>query len=144
MRELVGRYLSTLPVNSTIRAIGSDYISTAQSTSSSSYTDLATVGPTVSLVTGSTVIVMIAGRGTDDLNDGANAFMSWAVSGATTVSASDTYSWYENQGLNDAFGTNIAIYTSLTPGFNTFTAKYKKSGGSSSTFDRRGMVVIAL
>lgn len=127
-----------------VKAIDAAHVLTAQGTSSTTYVDLATAGPSVTITTGTTAIVIIAGRGNDDLNDGANARMSWAVSGATTVAASDDWSWVADQAAFRSHGTSIYKITSLTPGSNTFTAKYKKVGGTTAAFDYREMMVIAL
>lgn len=131
-------------VGPVVRAIDANYVETSQATSSTTYVDLATAGPSVTLDTSTSAIVIISGRGNDDANDGATAVMSWAVSGATTIAASDSWSWQADQAAFRSFGTNIYKVTTLTPGSNTFTAKYKKAGGSTSSFAYRGMMVIAL
>jgi hypothetical protein len=136
--------LAWASVAQAISAIDVGYVETSQGTSSSTYTDLATAGPSVTLTTGSSAIVIISGRGNDDANDGASAYMSWEVSGATSISASDSWSWAADQAAFRSFGVNIYKVTTLTPGSNTFTAKYKKAGGSTASFAYRSIMVIAL
>ena len=117
-------------------------VGTTETTTSTSYTDLATVGPTVTADTGTRAMVFI--RCAMD-NSGANnmTYMSWEVSGASTLPAS------ENQALNIAglsAGARVRIssvylISSLTPGSNTFTAKYKVSAGT-GTFLARQIAIL--
>lgn len=119
-------------------------VETLQSTSSTSYTDLATVGPSVTLTTGTSVMVLHGMQGYDDGNLGNNAIQSVAVSGATTTAAADTWYVYADQGINYAQFATGYLFT-VTAGSNTFTCKYKKSGGTSTaSFERRWIMAIAL
>lgn len=137
--------LAWASVAQAVTAINLDYISTEQSTSSTSYTDLATTGPTVTLTTGTSAIVVFGAIYRDNDNLGNDGFMSVAVSGASSVSASDTWSAFGNQGLNLCHIVNAYKFTGLTAGSNTFTTKYKKSGGTSSAgFYNRFLLVIAI
>jgi hypothetical protein len=119
-----------------------DNVATSETTASTSYTDLATVGPSVTTATGARALVFV--RVATD-NSGANNgnFMSWDVTGASTLAASD------NQACNFA-GVSAAarnrltsayLISSLTPGTNTFTAKYKVTAGT-GTFLARQIAVI--
>lgn len=141
-RDAVSRYLSIVP---NLRAAGSDYIETNQATGSTSYVDLSTVGPTVTLVTGSTAFVVFGCWGSDTGNAGNNQLMSVAVSGATTIGASNSWMAFGSEGLNGVSMVNGYIFTNLTPGSNTFQAKYAKSGGSSTAeFTRRFLLAFAI
>jgi hypothetical protein len=119
-----------------------DNIAATETTASTTYTDLATVGPSVTTATGSRAIVFI--RAAME-NSGANngTFMSWDVTGASTLAAS------ENQAVNFAglpaaqrqrLGSTYMI-SSLTPGTNTFTVKYRVTAGT-GTFLARQIAVI--
>lgn len=119
-----------------------DNVATSETTASTTYTDLATVGPSVTTATGSRALVFI--RAAFE-NSGANngTFMSWDVTGATTFAAS------ENQAVNFAglsaatrwrLGSHYMI-SSLTPGTNTFTMKYRVTAGT-GTFLARQIAVI--
>jgi hypothetical protein len=108
-------------------------IATQQTTTSTAYVDLATVGPTVTLETGDAVKVTITALA---FNSGAN--LNWvgiAVSGASTVAAADTRALNHVgvAGLRYSFTT---LLTGLTPGTNVFTAKYRTSAGTASYQDR--------
>ncbi len=75
------------------------------------------------------------------------AFMGYAVSGATTVAASDTRALIRDHGTSSSTGyvQASATYrvTGLTAGSNTFTLQYRTSGGT-GTFTNRNVVVIPL
>lgn len=115
-----------------------------QSTGSTAYTDLGTVGPSVTLTTGTSVMVLWGCQSYDDGNLGNNQKMSVAISGATTTAASDTWMVYGDQGVNYHQSSMGYLFT-VTAGVNTFTAKYAKTGGTSTaSFDRRWIMVIAL
>lgn len=123
-------------------AASGDVVITSQSTSSSSFTDLATTGPSATVVIGPNGKALITL--TADFSNGTNAYnaMSFAASGANTISASD------DRALA-ASGTNQHAYswsylaTGLNPGSTTFTAKYRCTAGTVS-FDRRYIIVIPL
>ena len=121
-------------------ANGVDTIATLQTTTSSTYTDLATVGPVVTLTTGTRALVIVTAKifitgGT------ANAYASVAVSGASTIAADD-----ENAAISSAINlnwrfTSAYIVTGLTAGSNIFTMKYKRSGNTGN-FGSRTLSVI--
>lgn len=119
-----------------------DNVAAAETTASTTYTDLATVGPSVTTETGSRAIVFIRAAMDNTLATVGN-FMSWDVTGASTLGAS------ENQAVNFAglpaatrwrLGSHYMI-SSLTPGVNTFTVKYRVTGGT-GTFLTRQIAVI--
>ena len=126
-----------------IPTLGLENVLTNEATGSTSYVDLATVGPSVTVTTGTTALVIFGALTTDTGNAGNNAHMSVAISGATTLAASDTW-----QAFGTEFGgiwqiSNGYKFTGLTAGVNTFTAKYKKSGGSSTAeFQKRWLFVV--
>lgn len=104
-------------------------VNTQQTTTSTSYTDLATAGPAVTVTTGTRVLVILSSL---MFNSGANnTWMSVAVSGATTLAASDTNAMVLT-GTSGATCSVIFELTGLTAGSNTFTAKYRVTGGTGS------------
>ena len=117
-----------------------NYVSTEQSTSSSSYTDLATT-QSVTLTTGTKALVMM---GIEGYNSGQYyAKAAVAVSGASTVAASDDYSWSGGYSGVSYRYSSLYVYTGLTAGSNTFTLKFKASG-LTAYFYRRSLIVIDL
>lgn len=114
-------------------------VATSQTTTSTSYTDLATVGPAVTVTTGTSALVTV---GAQIQNSTANftAYMSWAVSGATTSAAVDARA-AAVANANLILASRVFLMTGLTPGSNTFTAKYKVNGASTGTFVDRNILV---
>lgn len=124
---------------------GGANVATGQSTASTSYTDLATVGPTVTMTTGTSVMIIL-GAAAHQSAAGNTCWMSVAVSGASTVSASDSNAVLASSpagGFNFALGGGAIVLTGLTAGSNTFTAKYRVDG-STFTFQNRGIAVFRL
>lgn len=117
-----------------------------ESTSSTTYTNLTTTGPTVVATTGTKVLVGV----TSDLHNSAVhgiTYMSFAVSGATTRAADDDYCVAAR---TEVTGGNITarcsafrLLTGLTSGSNTFQGKYRVSAGTGN-FNERSLLVIPL
>lgn len=125
------------------RQVVTDRIATSQSTSSTTYTNLATVGPSVTCTTGTGAIVFHS----CSVSNNASGFssMSWDITGATTRSAFDSFA-IRLDGVTAAntwkVGSSDMITAVLTPGVNTFTAKYKAETGTTATFADRFLCVI--
>lgn len=116
----------------------------SETTSSTSYTNVATVGPSVTVTTGTTALVFHSGHLSNNTTDG-YSYMSWAVSGATTRAAMDSIAIINGavSATQIASGGMLDLITTLTPGSNTFTAKYRVDTGT-GTFHRRILGVIPL
>jgi hypothetical protein len=130
------------PTPQTIRA---DYIATSQSSVSTSYTDLSTVGPTVTVTTGTTAYVMIQTLASSTVAN--RQFTSFAVTGASSISAGT----YEIAPIEIPTGGGVSqplvasfVVTGLTAGSNTFTMKYKSSDGNAITWAKRYIQVITV
>jgi hypothetical protein len=66
--------------------------------------------------------------------------MSFAVTGASTIAATDTEAVVETGGQQQASATYVV--TGLHAGSNTFTAKYRTSaGGNTCHYSNRGLIV---
>ena len=121
-------------------------VATSQTTTSTSYADLATVGPAVTVVVGANglALVSIAASLTNS-NVGGYAIMAFAVSGATTTAAQDKYGVFTNVPTAAAAQRLGATYliSGLTPGSTTFTCKYKVISNT-GTFDNRYIGVVPL
>jgi hypothetical protein len=119
---------------------------TSESTSTTTYTDLGTVGPAVSSVsTGSKALVMISAflrNGTA----GQAAVMGYDISGATTANAAnDRALWQTSATASSPIqASTIILQEGLVVGNNTFTAKYKAEASGSATFANRRLAVIPL
>lgn len=126
------------------RQPSSNFISTNQSTSSTSYTNLATVGPTVTVTTGTIAMVWFAASASNATSDSMTA-CSVAVSGASTVAASDNW-MVQTDGVtagNFTRGSGMHVFTGLTPGTNTFQMKYR-AGSFTASFQFREISVLPL
>ncbi len=126
-------------------ASGTNEVTSNESTTSSSYTDLSTPGPAVTLTTGTKALVIVTCFMQQNSSSGAYGFMSFAVSGASSVSATDTKAVYNRMVYSPDDGMRasaVTLLTGLTAGSNTFTAKYKASGAGTPSFNNRSIVVI--
>lgn len=115
-------------------------VATGEATTSTSFTDLATPGPAVTVTTGTKALVIVTGHSYNSASSNTND-MGFAVSGATTLAASDTRRLRTSDATK--FGSAAWIVTGLTAGSNTFTAKFKVNGGT-GTFQDRSIHVIDL
>lgn len=139
-----GGYFVADAVNSIVqRVTGSASIDTLQSTTSTSFTDLATVGPTVTVTTGARALVSIGSSMTNSQPD-FFSIVGVSVSGATTIAPTDARSLNFKQTAN-TMGQGIQCswveMYNLTPGVNTFTLKYRVTGDT-GVFSRRRLIVI--
>jgi hypothetical protein len=125
-------------------------VETGQTTGSGTYTDLATVGPAVTVVTGTRAIVIVTVSGTNSVV-GSGARADFDVSGATTRAATDDTALLIEAGIaNQAHRASAVTFlgsgglSALTAGSNTFTVKYHVQTGGTGTFNDREILVIPL
>jgi hypothetical protein len=119
-------------------------VSGGQTTTSTSYTNLSTTGPSVSITTGTRALVMISClMETNSTNTAAMA--SFDVTGASSISADDDWSiWIDGLTANNPLRKgNSHLLTNLTPGTNIFTMKYRV-GSNTGRFNERTIVVWAM
>lgn len=126
----------------TEREILDAFIGGSQTTATTTYTDLTTVGPTITITTGTKGLISVGsymGVGTA----AGRAWMSHAISGASTAAASDTYAIMSTSaGASELHGySQLTLWTTLTAGSNVFTAKYRATGGTGSWAQRRVIVM---
>jgi hypothetical protein len=120
-------------------------VATSESTDSNTYTNLTTTGPQVTLTTGTKVLVILSCRFNNAV--GGEPRMSFAVSGATTIAASDAYSIFQNYSgstFSHSLQVSKASVVTVTAGSNTFTAKYRSPDFSSRTWSNREIFVMNL
>lgn len=124
---------------------GNSYVSTSQSTTSTTYTSLATAD-SVTLTTGTKALILFTAE-LWTATASRYAVASVAVSGATTIAASDDYYariYIQSGGASNRFGIHTVL-TGLTAGSNTFSMKYAVLGGAGTTEARyRALTVIDL
>lgn len=115
-----------------------------QTTTSTSYTDLATVGPTISNITVGGFVFISLGAKIFNSTSGNMTRMSVELtadplSGGVGQSASDAWSVGQSRGVPYQLGGSFVIIVA-SPGTYTFTAKYKVAGGTGN-FNNRSLFV---
>lgn len=137
-------FVSTGPNAIAVRVPTTASVATEESTTTQSYTDLNTPGPTVTVTTGTIAIVAFAAGMKVAATDN-SSWVSAYVSGASTVAASDAWS-IQADGITAGnyvrYGM-VRAFTGLTPGVNTFGLQYK-AGASNSSYRFREITVIPL
>lgn len=97
--------------------------------------------PSVTLATGTTVLISLACE-IFNSNAGSGSIASVAVSGATTLAATDANG--PSNAITTAVGTSRTyVLSGLTAGTNTFTMQYRV-GGNTGTFRYRAITVQAI
>lgn len=119
------------------RQIQAQRIVTAETTTSTSYTDLATSGPAVTVTHGTAALVMWSSQMTNTSATVASS-VGFALSGSNTAAAADARALVQHGvSANQAWRLgNFHMYTTLTAGTTTFTLKYKVSAGTGGFADR--------
>lgn len=126
------------------RIVKTDRKTFFETTTSSTYSDLATSGPSVQVVTGTAAIVMLASSLGNTVT-GSSASMGFQISGYTSRDPQDStsISVEGTTGNTDSTLSGTFYVTELTPGINVFTTKYK-CGADSGRFNNRFIGVIPL
>lgn len=125
------------------RTCTTDTVLTVEQTMATSFADLATFGPSVTVTTGPFAWVFIHTQ--LENTGGGSTFAGVEVSGATSISGALNRS----VNLRGAAGVRLGASTFmlfeggliLTPGSNTFTMKYRVSSGEGTFGDRRLSVI---
>lgn len=118
------------------------FVTTSETTTSTSFTDLATTTDTTTVTIGANGLALVT-IGAFVANNSANSStMSYDISGANTASAADAYSVHM-VGATTVGASHTRLITGLTPGSTTFKLKYKVSGGT-GTFQYRRIAVVPL
>lgn len=139
--------MSTSSTSITPRLHKSGYRQAYGGTTSTSYTTTLSnnqSGPSVTLSTGSEVIVMISSLVNNQAIETSSS-MSYSVSGATSVSASDN--WCISSDRSTAGSETLMrmhYHTGLNSGTNTFTCVYKSGSGGDAQFQCRRIQIIPL
>lgn len=126
-------------------------VATSQTTTSTTYTDLATVGPSVTVDIGASGLALVSFAATmQNTVASAQDILAVAVSGATTVAASDSEALQHlTTGTGDIRRYGLTtLMTGLNAGSNTFKLQYRVqstgSGSGTGTFSTRSLLVVPL
>lgn len=121
-------------------------VNTFDTTTSTSYTDLASAGPAATATIGASGMALVTIKAEISINSTVNSVLaSFAVSGASTVAASDDMRIRSTPLVSGAFASLSATFllTGLTAGSNVFTMKYRVTG-STGSYERREITVVPL
>lgn len=137
-----GSYFATSAVNElSERHAQEAAVISASTTTSTSFTDLADgLGPSMTLETGPMALVSVYCNHWADTSPFA-AWMGFAVSGDSIIAAADGFSIQLSNNGGQHIGAQFLIDT-LTPGMNTFTAKFRVSTGGTALFSSRRLTVM--
>lgn len=138
-----GRLIVTSAPNTVAqRQVVQDIVDDGEDTSSTSYTNLATTGPDVTVTTGVRALIFLNSAVANDASN--NSYASYEITGATTSAAIDGRAIVMDgaSGKDDRIGvSNLAA--SITPGSNTFRMRYRVSAAT-GTYTKRSIMVMAL
>jgi hypothetical protein len=137
-----GSYFVSTGANTIAERVGAPAIvSTSETTTSTTYTDLATNGPAVTTTVSQRALVVVCTQSSNGTAL-ASTRMSFDVSAPTSLAANDNFSLGHSAGANDAILASYVVFiTTLTSGSNTFTAKYRVSAGTGTWLNRRILVL---
>lgn len=135
---LAGDKLTADLINGAFRDLLADFsstqnVATSQTTTSTSYADLATVGPTVTLTSTGTLAIVLWNL--NQSTTSGSCASSIAVSSGTVIAAADSFG---QVGSNS--GTKVtgwAVFTINPNVANIYTMKYRVTGGTGTFLDRR-------
>lgn len=122
----------------------SSYTAGASSTTSGSYANLADAVSTAATVTiGASGLALVSISALMSVNTGSfTGWMGFAVSGATTVAATDAMAVAYQAWTTNTSDTRAATFllTGLTPGVNVFTLQYHSNATLTATYRRIAVV----
>ena len=139
-----GRIIVTDGANSIVERIPDTAFNEggAETTTSTTYAQLATAGPTTTRVTGTSALVIVTCEAKNN-TAGSEARVGYTVSGASSLGANDARCLLITSGSADDFfcASFVEIRENLTAGTNTFKMEYRVNSGT-GTFRFRRITVI--
>ena len=139
----VSQYLVSTAANALVaRTVSQASVLTSETTTSTTYTNLATSGPAVTVTTGTQAFLFFTARMNNDTS-GSGCFVSYGIPGASSASGSDARALeYDSSVAADNMQAGFPIlHGGLTAGSNTFTLKYRASANT-ATFSQRRLQVL--
>lgn len=147
---VTGQILTAAGLNAAFTGLLSQFtaqqsIATDQSTTSTSYTDLTTPGPAVTVTSVGTLAVILWSAHTYNNTANCGTLSTVAITGATTIAAADANGahWHEHASANASDECAQFMFATITPGSNTYTMKYKRAAGGTAHWERRRLFVWA-
>lgn len=129
---------ANITISAAAPSVATATVATSETTTSTTYTDLATTTDTITVTVGASGIVQVAVTAWMKASTvDADAFVSFAVSGANTLAADDL----RCTGMSTSSGgghqsTGVVLLTGLTAGSTMFKMKYRVSGSTGTFFNR--------
>ena len=121
------------------RTIDEANINTNESTTSTSFTDLASPGPQVTASSGTVALISVTAQFAVT-TAGETGEVQWVVSGASSLNATAlAYTGLASGDVRRQSG--LAMSTLLTAGSNTFKLEYRSVGGGTVSFSNRRIAV---
>lgn len=135
-------FVSTAATALAARTPAAAGVSTAETTTSTSYTALTTPGPTVTVTTGTQAFVVVSARQANSTST-AETYSSFTIGAPTSLAASDNFAYFfQAPAVNGAGRASAALLvTGMTTGTQSFTMQYRVSAGT-GTFSARQISVI--
>lgn len=120
-------------------------VATDEGTATTTYVDLATVGPSVSVASTGTVAWVWVSSQLYSTAAGGGSVMSFAISGATTLAAADANACGETGSAGVAFAFKFGELTrvAINAGTNLYTAKYRADTTGTMHAKNRKIIVFA-
>ncbi len=135
-RIFVATGVNTIAERSILQAA----VDTSETTTSTTFVDLSTVGATVTLTTGTKALVWINAQITNTAT--VSSYVAYAVTGASTLSPSDTIALiYDPPVAGGSVRAGFCDLRALTSGSNTFTMQYRVNSGTGTFWKRRIQVM---
>lgn len=117
------------------RAILQSEILTQETSTRTTYGNITTTGPTVTITTGTQAIISVTAQ---MFNSGANnMYTSYGITGATTSVSIDDRALAFQAGAGDQIRATCTTLQTLTAGSNVLKAEYKTTAGTGTWDDRR-------
>jgi hypothetical protein len=127
--------------------IGAGFTDADETTTSTTYTDLATAGPVVPVHVPETGRLLIWASAFTKAPAGEASRMSFALTGANTTPATTGVAGIgdgSNVDTLSGYTSGARVLTGLTPGLTVVTAKYRSGSGGEVRFDNRTLLVFPL
>jgi hypothetical protein len=134
-----GSHFAATGTNAIAERIAADAtVPTGEATSTTTYTNLTTSGPAVTVTTGTSALIGTYGK-QGNSTASANTWISFSVSGATTIASTDAYALSYDSPVagSGVFHGTVTRLSSLTSGSNTFTMQYRVTSGAGTFSNRR-------
>jgi hypothetical protein len=138
-----GSYFAVSDTNQiTQRTPATATLNVSESTTSTSFVDLTTLGPQVTVNTGSSALILITAEINNNTASQAGR-IGITISGATSETPDGTTVLRQETNGTSEFNrcTMARLHTALTPGSNTFRMVYAATGGTAS-FNFRNIIVM--